>query len=179
MYYKCSKWKFKRPCTLEVLAEFCINGCFLFLSYVWDCQPVFFGIHECLSLHVSSYTLCVLKSVLNGWMDGDTAIPTAQCLALCLWLMCSCLGWQCQREGCTGTSTTAACWFTGFHFYWCKVNLCGRSAAPECTLASFNPHPSGQSSTTQEGAGIHRGYFLESGDVWIHLVIVWFLYRHH
>lgn len=66
------------------------------------------------------------------------------------------LSWrQCQWEWCAGMSATAACWFTGFHFHWCKVNLCGRSAAPTCTLASFNPHPSGQASTMQ-GAGIQR-----------------------
>lgn len=120
------------------------------------------GIHQSLFLHVHLiicvYVVCVKVSTkwINGW---DTALPTAQCLGLCLWLMCPCLGWQCQREWCAGTSATAACWFTGFHFHWCKVNLCGRSAAPTCTLASFNPHPSGQASTTQVGAGTHRGDF--------------------
>lgn len=146
--------------------------------FTWMCEVVSlcFWIHECLSLHVHLiicvYVVCVKVGTkwINGW---DTAAPTAQCLGLCLWLMCSCLGWQCQREWCAGMNATAACWFTGFHFHWCKVNLCGRSAAPACTLASFNPHPSGQASTTQEGAGIRRGDFLESGDMWIHPVPPW------
>lgn len=127
-------------------------------------------VQECLSLHVHRIVCVYIVSVkvsakwINGW---DSAVPTAQHLGLYLWLMCSCLGWQCQREWRSGMSATAAYWFTGFHFHWCKVCLCGRSAPPACTLASFNPHPSGQASTAQVGAAEHTD-FLESGDMWIH-----------
>lgn len=126
--------------------ELCIKHCVLINMFVWSCYSLLSSHHFCMGcLHK------VGAKWINGW---DSAVPTAQSWGLCLWLMCSCLGWQCQREWCVGMSATAACWITGFLSHWCKVNLHGRSVAPTRTLASFNPHPSGQASTMQDNIGI-------------------------